>query len=97
MSQRRGSQPDKPSRAGGLMQARAYEGVMELAVALIAPVGLGYWFDKVFETDPIATVAGAVLGFAAMLLRLIRFARVFDPAGGDAASRPADQENGQDE
>ena len=97
MSQRRGSQPDKPSRAGGLMQARAYEGVMELAVALIAPVGLGYWLDKVFETNPILTIVGVVLGFAAMLLRLIRFARHLDPGGNGAADCPADQENGQDD
>ncbi|MEE3329303.1 MAG: AtpZ/AtpI family protein [Myxococcota bacterium] len=78
------------------MQARAYEGAIESAIALIAPVGLGYWLDKVFETDPIATLVGAVLGFAAMLLRLIRFTRDLDPAGGDAQERPTDQENGQD-
>ena len=96
MSQRRGSEPDKPSRASRLMQARAYEGAIESAIALIAPVGLGYWLDKVFETNPIATVVGAVLGFAAMLLRLIRFARDLDPSGGTAEERPTDQENGQD-
>ena len=79
------------------MQARAYEGAIESAIALIAPVGLGYWLDKVFETDPIATIVGVVLGFAAMLLRLIRFVRRFDPGGSGEADCPADQENGQDD
>ena len=97
MSQRRGSQPEKPSRVSGLMQARAYEGAMEAAVALVAPVVLGYWLDKYFETAPIATVVGTVLGFAAMLLRLLRFARTFDPTGRNGSDRTAGQENEQDD
>jgi len=97
VSQRRGSQPEKPSRVSGLMQARAYEGAMEAAVALVAPVALGVWLDKFFETVPLITVVGAILGFSAMLIRLIRLGRTSETTSQDTPGRPAAPDNGQDD
>lgn len=34
--------------------------------------GIGWWCDRVFESQPIGLLIGVVLGFAAMLLRILR-------------------------
>ena len=47
----------------------------EIAVAVGAPILLGYWLDTVFDTSPYLTLMGvllAVLLFILMLVRLIR-------------------------
>lgn len=45
---------------------------MEAVFAILISVGLGYWADSYFETGPIGLIAGAVIGFAAFVLRLFR-------------------------
>ncbi|PWN06247.1 hypothetical protein DDZ15_10485 [Rhodohalobacter mucosus] len=47
----------------------------EIAVAVGAPILLGYWLDTVFDTSPYLTLSGvllAVILFILMLIRLIR-------------------------
>ena len=50
----------------------AYEGAMEAVFAIVIAIGLGYWADSSLGTSPWGLVAGAVLGFAAFVLRLLR-------------------------
>ena len=70
-------------RALKWMQARAYEGITESAFALLLPIGLGYWLDGQFGTRPIGLLVGVGLGFAAMMLRLVRWSRAANPAAGE--------------
>jgi F0F1-type ATP synthase assembly protein I len=35
-------------------------------------MGLGYFADSQFESEPIGLIIGAVIGFLAMLLRIVR-------------------------
>ena len=56
------------SRAG----SDAYQGAFEAVGAVLVACGFGYWFDKSWETRPWGLIVGVVIGFAAMVLRLIR-------------------------
>lgn len=82
-----GSEALRPGqvRAGQLSQARAYEGITESALALLLPIGLGYWLDGYFGSRPVGVLVGVVLGFAAMMVRLVRWTRVptGSPPGDD--------------
>jgi F0F1-type ATP synthase assembly protein I len=35
-------------------------------------MGIGYWLDERYDTDPWLLMTGVVLGFAAMVLRIWR-------------------------
>ena len=35
-------------------------------------MGFGYFADRQFESEPIGLIIGAVIGFIAMLLRIVR-------------------------
>jgi F0F1-type ATP synthase assembly protein I len=45
---------------------------MEAVFSIPVAMGLGYWADSRFGTEPIFLLAGVVLGFAAFVLRLVR-------------------------
>jgi F0F1-type ATP synthase assembly protein I len=49
-----------------------YQGSVEAVLALLIAMGLGYWADERFGTDPWLLTLGTVLGFAAMVLRIWR-------------------------
>lgn len=49
-----------------------YQGSVEAVVALLLAMGLGYWADEKLDTAPWLLIAGVVLGFAAMVLRIWR-------------------------
>jgi F0F1-type ATP synthase assembly protein I len=53
-------------------QGAAYQGAMEAVLAVPIAVGLGYWADTHFESSPRYMLVGAVIGFCAMVLRLVR-------------------------
>ena len=82
------------ARAVQLSQARAYEGITESALALLMPIGLGYWLDGYFGSRPVGLLVGVALGFAAMMVRLVRWTRVPNdsrpddagPSGGERAA-----------
>ena len=59
------------SRAGG----SAYEGAFEAIGAMLISMFAGYWVDQRFETEPTGVLVGAVVGFAAFVLRLVRLGR----------------------
>jgi len=74
-------------RAGRLARAAArpahgaaYEGAMEAVFAILIAVGLGYWADEYFETGPRYLIVGAILGFAAFVLRLLRMGELVEAA-----------------
>jgi F0F1-type ATP synthase assembly protein I len=67
--------PKPPSSGDRRSQVRAYEGAFEAVIAVIAATGFGYWADSYFDSSPIGLIVGAVIGFAAMVLRLVRLGR----------------------
>ena len=58
-------------------------------------MGFGYFADRQFESEPIGLIIGAVIGFLAMLLRIVRMRPSNDlkdlndpsPQSPDTASR----------
>jgi F0F1-type ATP synthase assembly protein I len=61
----------RESRRKGL----AYQGAFEAVMAIPIAIGIGYWLDGRFDTPPIFLLLGAVIGFAAFVLRLLRLGR----------------------
>ena len=53
----------------------AYQGAFEAVLAIPISIGGGYWLDGRFDTSPILLLVGAVIGFGAFVLRLMRLAR----------------------
>lgn len=53
---------------------------MEAIFAILIAVGLGYWADSHFGTGPRYLIVGAVLGFAAFVLRLFRMGKLVEEA-----------------
>ncbi|MDX1590573.1 MAG: AtpZ/AtpI family protein [Balneolaceae bacterium] len=50
----------------------------EIAVAVGAPIILGYWLDTVFETSPYLTLTGVLLAVVLFIMMLIRLIRKLD-------------------
>ena len=72
-------------------QMSAYQGAVEAVLAVPIAVGLGYWADRSFDTSPIGLGVGAVIGFAAMVVRITRMRRPDEAGDGldrTTAARP---------
>jgi F0F1-type ATP synthase assembly protein I len=82
----------KIAASSGSQAGRAYQGAMESVFAIVIAAGAGYWADSHFETSPRWLVVGAIVGFAAFVLRLARMARLIE----DPKDRP-DESLGESE
>lgn len=70
------------------MAGDAYQGAFEAVMAVLVGAGAGYWADGHWGTTPYGVLAGVVIGFAAMVLRLLRMGRELQVDGaGDGTSR----------
>ena len=66
-------QDDKGDPGGfGRRGAKAYQAALEAVFAIPIALGLGYWADRQFGTDPVLLIVGLVLGFATFVVRLSR-------------------------
>lgn len=56
-------------------------------MAVLLGAGAGYWIDRRWGTTPYGVIVGVVIGFAAMVLRLLRMGRDLPtgPGGGGGA------------
>jgi len=63
------------NRSGGA----AYEGAFEAVGAILIATLLGYWFDSHYETTPTGVIVGAIIGFGAFVLRLVKMGRQLHP------------------
>lgn len=82
--------------------ARGYQAGLEAIFALVLAVGIGFWVDTRLETPPLFLLVGTAVGFAACVLRLLRYQRVLDQrakeggsSGGDAGKPGYDEEGEQ--
>ena len=67
--------PPRPPEGERRRQAKAYEGAFEAVGAVIISALVGYWADGYFGSSPWLMLVGVVLGFAAMVIRLLRLGR----------------------
>lgn len=56
-------------------------------MAVLVGAGLGYWADAHWESTPVGVISGVVVGFAAMVLRLLRLGRELVPESTPEANR----------
>jgi ATP synthase protein I len=80
----------KSTQAGG----DAYQGAFEAVGAVLFACGVGYWIDGRWGTSPWGLLIGVVLGFAAMVLRLVRLGKELHPDDSPFAS---DERDGKEE
>lgn len=74
-------------RAAAQAGSDAYQGAFEAVGSVLVACGVGFWVDRQWETAPYGVLVGAVVGFAAMVLRLLRLGKELHPDGG--ANSPA--------
>ena len=92
--------PDYPGRrrvkrAAASLAGDAYQGAFEAVMAVLVGAGAGYWADGHWGTSPYGVVAGVVIGFAAMVLRLLRMGRELPSDGtGTATGGPGEPRAG---
>ena len=83
--------PDYPGRrrvkrAAASAAGDAYQGAFEAVMAVLVGAGAGYWVDRRWETTPYGVIGGVVIGFAAMVLRLMRMRNELPPPPAGAGS-----------
>jgi F0F1-type ATP synthase assembly protein I len=62
----------------------AYQGALEAVLAIVIAMGVGYWADQHFGTEPRWMIVGTIVGFGSFVLRLWRMRKLVDgaPPGG---------------
>ncbi|MCP4039550.1 MAG: AtpZ/AtpI family protein [bacterium] len=63
---------DNLSRRLSKQQSASYQGAFEAVLAVPIAIGIGYWCDDRLGSAPVGLFTGAAVGFAAMLLRIVR-------------------------
>ena len=76
--------PDYPGRrrvkrAAAAAGSEAYQGAFEAIGSVLVAGGFGYWVDSRWETAPYGLLVGTAVGFAAMVLRLLRLGKELHP------------------
>ena len=61
---------------------RAFELGLEVSLAVVLGMGLGYYADGRFGSAPVFLLVGLALGFGTAILSLYRFARKNSPRPG---------------
>ncbi len=79
---------DNLSKRLSKQQSASYQGAFEAVLAVPIAIGIGYWCDDRFGTAPIGLFVGTAIGFAAMLLRIVRMRPAEDATddGGSAGN-----------
>jgi F0F1-type ATP synthase assembly protein I len=72
---------DRVKRAVARAGSDAYQGAFEAVGAVLLGCGVGFFVDDRWETAPWGVLIGAVIGFAAMVLRLVRLGKELHPDG----------------
>ena len=82
------------SKKGRDRRAASFEGAFEASFSVLVAGGMGYGIDQYFGTEPIGVLGGVVLGFAAMVVRLVRLGTELETMreAEEAAAREAKNE-----
>jgi F0F1-type ATP synthase assembly protein I len=86
--------PDYPGRerfkrAAAAAGSEAYQGAFEAIGSVLIAGAFGYWVDYRWDTTPVGLLVGTAIGFAAMVLRLIRLGKEIHPDSTGAESGSA--------
>jgi F0F1-type ATP synthase assembly protein I len=69
----------------------AYQGAFEAVGSVLIACAFGYWVDTRWDTRPYGLLVGTIVGFAAMVLRLVRLGKELHPDSiGTDDLKPAD-------
>jgi len=76
--------PDYPGRerfkrAAAAAGSEAYQGAFEAIGSVLIAGAFGYWVDYRWDTTPVGLLVGTAVGFAAMVLRLVRLGKTVHP------------------
>ena len=76
--------PDYPGRqrfkrVASAAGSEAYQGAFEAIGSVLIAGAFGYWVDYRWDTTPVGLLVGTGVGFAAMVLRLIRLGKEIHP------------------
>ena len=74
--------------------ARAFEGALEAALAVVVGVVLGYYCDRWLGTEPIFLFVFLILGFVAGFRRLLQISWPGQGGRDDGGSRGPDGQGG---
>ena len=93
--------PDYPGRqrfkrAASAAGSEAYQGAFEAIGSVLIAGAFGYWVDYRWDTTPIGLLVGTAVGFAAMVLRLVRLGKEIHPdsEGSDVGSEEEGEKEG---
>jgi len=67
------------TRAAAASGNSAYQAGFEAVGSILLACGIGFWVDRRFETAPVGVLVGAVIGFGAFVLRLMRLGKELHP------------------
>lgn len=67
--------------------------ITTVSLEMVLPIGLGYWLDGTFGTEPWLTIIGAVLGFGIGLRHLLELTAPSEKTGKHKSDK-ADDEDG---
>lgn len=89
---------ERYKRVAAAAGSDAYQGAFEAVGSVLIACLFGYWVDSRWDTRPFGLLIGVVLGFAAMVLRLLRLGKELHPdsaetegsKSGEPAIRVAD-------
>ena len=86
---------ERLKRASARAGSDAYQGASEAVGAVLVACGFGYLADSRWDSAPWGVLIGAVVGFAAMVLRLVRLGKELHP-DEQAKDSKTENENEQD-
>ena len=78
-------------RAAAAAGSEAYQGAFEAIGSVLIACAFGYWVDSQWDTRPFGLLIGVAIGFAAMVLRLLRLGKELHPESQGMESSKSDE------
>ena len=78
-------------RVAAAAGSEAYQGAFEAIGSVLIACAFGYWVDSRWDTGPFGLLIGVAIGFAAMVLRLVRLGKELHPESQGMESSKSDE------
>ena len=78
-------------RVAAAAGSEAYQGAFEAIGSVLIACAFGYWVDSRWDTRPFGLLIGVAIGFAAMVLRLVRLGKQLHPDSIGTESSKSDE------
>jgi ATP synthase protein I len=83
------------AQRSGAGLGKAFELGIQIGACVVVGVALGYYVDRWLETEPVFLLVFMLLGFAAAIRTLLRFAQQAAPPEGSAPGDAPEGEAGE--